>query len=188
MNAGELGQNAADLCAREHHRQPLGPLRTDGTVEALEFAAEDVAIQEQDAGQGLVLGRRRDLAAHGEIGQERDDFGGSHLVGVALVVEQDEATNPLYVGLFGPRAHVAQPDRLTHPIEEARRGGLRSGVGRCRLGRITGSARFASVARRVRAGGHRHRSVRQDRWGARPEASPDSLGSSSRSAFAAKRS
>jgi hypothetical protein len=55
VDARKLDEDGADFSAREHHRQSLGPPRADGAVESLEFAAEDVAVQEQDAGECLVL-------------------------------------------------------------------------------------------------------------------------------------
>jgi len=37
----------------------------------------------------------------GEVGEEGFDFGAAHFVGVALVVEQDEASDPIHVSVFG---------------------------------------------------------------------------------------
>ena len=50
----------------------------------------------------LVLGGGGDALVNGEVIEKLGNFFFTHLVGVALSVEEDEASNPIEVGLFGP--------------------------------------------------------------------------------------
>jgi hypothetical protein len=43
------------------------------------------------------------------VRQELPDLVGSHLGGVALLVEEDEASDPVTVGFFGAQAEVSHP-------------------------------------------------------------------------------
>jgi len=42
--------------------------------------------------------------------------GGAHLVGVALVVEENKAADPVNVGLFGADGIVLDPDGITDSV------------------------------------------------------------------------
>jgi hypothetical protein len=44
--------------------------------------------------EGLVLGGGGDLLLHREVGQKHLDFGGSHLLGMARVVEENVPFDP----------------------------------------------------------------------------------------------
>ncbi len=52
------------------------------------------------------------------MGQKRFDFGFAHLLGMPLVVKQDEAANPLYVGFFGSVGVVFESDDISHLIQQ----------------------------------------------------------------------
>jgi hypothetical protein len=58
-----------------------------------------VAIQENNGTERLVLGGGGDVFLNGEMAEK--GFWFSHLFGMALVMEQDKATNPFEVGLLG---------------------------------------------------------------------------------------
>jgi hypothetical protein len=66
---------------------------------------------------GVLIGSR-DLLIGSQVGKEGFDpstgsgqhFGGAHLYGMALVVEEDVAFNPIQVGLFGAVGIVPQGD------------------------------------------------------------------------------
>ena len=102
--AVELLEHGADLVAAEDDGQPLGALGTHDAVEPGKVDLQHVAVQEQEGAQGLVLGRGRDVAAHGQRGEEAGDLWGAHLGRVALAVEEDVALDPRDVGVFGPAA------------------------------------------------------------------------------------
>jgi hypothetical protein len=52
---------------------------------------QDVAVEEQERAQRLVLGGGGNLALDGEGAEEARDLGGAHLGGMALVVEEDSS-------------------------------------------------------------------------------------------------
>ena len=54
----------------------------------------------------------------GQVGEEGFDFGDTHLLGVAFVVEEDEAFDPANVCLFGADGVMLAADGITHLIEE----------------------------------------------------------------------
>ncbi len=58
-------------------------------------------VQEEDGGEGLVLGGGGDVALGGKMGEEGLNVGCAHFGRVAFVAEEDEAANPVYVGFFG---------------------------------------------------------------------------------------
>jgi hypothetical protein len=66
-----------------------------------EFALEDLLVKEEEAAQGLVLGGGGDVFVHCEVGKELSDFVFAHLVGMAFVVEEDVAPDPIDIGLLG---------------------------------------------------------------------------------------
>ena len=145
------------LLAREHQREAARELGARRLLQALELPAEDVAVEEHDRGEGLVLGPGADVAGHGEVREEHHDVGGAQLVRVAPAVKQHEAADPAQVGLLGPQAVVAAADRRPHALEKSRGGSRRGEWGR-RIG-----------LRRRRVGqGHAHLHVRgPGRGGAR---------------------
>ena len=55
---------------------------------------EDVAVEEEDVAESLVL-------VGCEVGEEGGDFFGTHVFGVAFVMEEDVAFDPIFVVLFG---------------------------------------------------------------------------------------
>jgi len=63
----EVLEHPSDFVASEHHRYPTRPLGADA-VELSEILVENVAIEEEQGAQGLVLGRCADLAPDGEVG------------------------------------------------------------------------------------------------------------------------
>ncbi len=66
----------------------------------------------------LVLGGGGDLAFDGEMAEERFNLGIGHFPGVPLVVEEDEAFDPIDVGVFGADAVVEDPGVLADLVEQ----------------------------------------------------------------------
>ena len=93
-----------NLGAGKHHRQPLGRLGRLDIVEPGQLDFEYFAIKEQQRTLGLVLGRGRDPASHGEMGQEFLYLGRPHVLGVALAKMPDKSFNPIHVSLLGANA------------------------------------------------------------------------------------
>ena len=54
----------------------------------------------------------------GQVGEEGFDFGDTHLLGVAFVVEEDEAFDPADVGLLGAVGIVFAAQCFSHAIQK----------------------------------------------------------------------
>lgn len=83
-----------------------------------------MAIEKQDSVEGLVLGVGGDVAFNCEVGEEGFDFGDTHFVGVTLVVEEDEAANPLNVGFFCAIGIVLEANGIADLVKELSRWAL----------------------------------------------------------------
>ena len=68
---------------------------------------EDITIEKEEGGEGLVFWGRGDVVVGGQVGQGGFDLGGAHFGGVALVVEEGVTANPVEVLLFGAVGIVA---------------------------------------------------------------------------------
>lgn len=77
-----------------------------------------MAVEEEDSGEGLILGGGGDILFDGEVGDEGLDFGGAHVFGVVFVVEEDVAFDPVFVGLFGAVGVVFETDGVGDLVEE----------------------------------------------------------------------
>jgi hypothetical protein len=53
-------------------------------------------------------------------GEKPRDFGLAQVARMPLLVEDDEATNPIEVSLFGSNAQVPHPDGIPHLVQKAR--------------------------------------------------------------------
>ena len=123
--AAEVGEHAADLLAREDDGEARGLARADEGRHLGEGLLEDVAVQEEERRERLVLGGGGDLAVGGEGGEEGVDLRLAQLVGVALAVEEDEALHPLDVRLLRAQRVVPRAEGRAQAVEEAGRwGGL----------------------------------------------------------------
>jgi hypothetical protein len=81
---------------------------------------ENVAVQKQDRGERLVLGRCCDAAFDRQVRKELRDLRGRHVRRVSFAVEQNEAPNPLEIGSFCSEAVVLSSDTVAHTIEQLR--------------------------------------------------------------------
>jgi len=122
----EPAEDRANLFGSQHDRNPPRLARSHETFELPDVAAEDVAAQEHERVQRLVLRGRSHLAVDREVIEEGRDLAGAHLVGVTLAVEQDEPASPVDVRLFRARAVVAKPDCPAYAIEQPRARGSRA--------------------------------------------------------------
>jgi hypothetical protein len=122
----------ADLVAGEDHGQALGAAGADG-VEGLEVEAQDVAIEEEQGGQGLVLGAGPDVALGGQVGEEGFDLGGAEggrmAEGGADLAEADVLFDPAEVALFGALGEAFDAGDLAGLVEELHGRFLRHGQG-----------------------------------------------------------
>jgi hypothetical protein len=121
VDAARLVQQLAHLAGREDDRQLPGRARGGHLVEPGELDAEYLAVEEQQRGTGLGLGRCGDVALVRQVAQEVGDLPSSELHGLTLPMEEDETPAPVDIGLLGAIGVVAKPDGLAKAIEKADR-------------------------------------------------------------------
>jgi hypothetical protein len=74
-----MRQRVSRFAGRQHGRQVAGLLRAHDAVEPRQLYLQHLLVEEQQRGQRLVLRRRRHLAVHGQVREERLDLGGRHV-------------------------------------------------------------------------------------------------------------
>lgn len=116
MHGGEQG---GDFAAIEHDREMFAWRSAHELVEPRQVDVQDLAVEEQEGGEGLVLRGRRAAFGDGEVGQEGSDLVGAELARVAHGVEADEAAEPVQVRVFGARAVAAETQRRGEAIGKA---------------------------------------------------------------------
>jgi hypothetical protein len=148
LDAGHLVQDRRDLAAGQDDGDAVGTLGVNNVRQPIDLPAQDLLVQEQQPGQGLILCRRGDAAIHRQHGQEGADLGLTQVVGMAFAVEENEPPDPGDVGLFRSWAHVPRPDCRADAIEKSRpRADQRRKSGADRRASGTGHGRLsASVA------------------------------------------
>jgi hypothetical protein len=98
-----------------------GRFGADNVVDPSRIAAEHVAVEEQERGQGLILRRGADAVLHRERIEELSNVDRAHRCRMALAVEHDEASDPTDAGLLGAGTVVTDAHRIAHPVEQAPR-------------------------------------------------------------------
>lgn len=116
-DAAEVVENAANFSRRQVGLDVVGFLGAEGG-DIAERLLEHLGIEEQQCGQGLILGAGRDFQVSNQVSQEGFHFGLAQVVGVAQFVKADEADVPLDIGLFGAVRVAAQADGGTELIGE----------------------------------------------------------------------
>ncbi len=101
MRAGHGSEDALGFVFGEDGGKALRAVSADGVNGVVQFFLEDFAIEEEDGGEGLVLGGGSDVFLDGEVGEEVLYFGRAHVFWVAFFVEEDVAGDPIDVGVFG---------------------------------------------------------------------------------------
>ena len=120
--AFEPAQHGPYLVPGQDDGQTLRALGADDLVHPREIDCQDLPVQEEQGAQRLVLRGRGDLPLDGEGAQEAGDFGRPHVGGVALVVEENVATDPRDVGLLGAAAVMSGADGCADAVEQSRLG------------------------------------------------------------------
>jgi hypothetical protein len=102
-----------------------GNLRRPGDaldlVHEIELSLEYLGVKKEQGAERLVLSGRSDMALDGKVGEERGDFLFSHGVGVAFIVEEDEATNPVEINGLSANAVMLDAQVPADAIEQFRR-------------------------------------------------------------------
>ena len=122
LDSGELSDELPRLVARQHDRQALRSAGAGRVGQRAKVDPQDLAVEEEERGERLILGRGGDAEVDGEGGEEGADRLRAELGRVALAVEEDVAADPAAVSLLGPRAVVADAQRRPHAVQQPRRG------------------------------------------------------------------
>jgi len=114
----EPGEERSDFTNVHHYGERLRTFRSNQIVEWTRIRVQDVAIEEDQGGEGLVLSRSADVSVGGERGEESGNLRRTHSVRMAFVVEEDESRDPRPIGLFGSWAEMTKSDRARNPVAE----------------------------------------------------------------------
>ena len=99
-----MGQDCLDLVLCQHDRQSLRLAGPHHSFDAVERQFQHVFVKEQHRRQSLVLRGRGHVCADREMRQETVDVALCQFARVRADVKQNEAANPVEVGLFGTAA------------------------------------------------------------------------------------
>jgi len=75
-------------------------------------------VQKQESIEGLVLGRRRDVFIHREVGEKGANRGCVQITRMSLSVKKNETLNPVAVGLFSSKAEMPEAGNIANLIEQ----------------------------------------------------------------------
>jgi hypothetical protein len=108
-----------DLSASQYDWEVLRALCALHALDPGQVLFQYFAIQEENGVQRLVLGRSGDIAADGEVSEERAEMLRAELAGMTFAMKEDVAANPVQIGLLGANAVVLDTDDVAHLIEQA---------------------------------------------------------------------
>lgn len=97
----EPAEQLPHLAARQDDGQSAWRADASHDGKGAEWSADDMFVQEEKGGEGLVLSGGADVVARGKDSKEGRDLPGAELGGMLHAVVCDEATGPEAVGLFG---------------------------------------------------------------------------------------
>ena len=79
---------------------------------------ENVPVEEENGAERLVLRGSGDILFGGQMGEKRLDFRRAHFTRVALVVEEDIAFDPFFIGLLGAIGIVFEANGIANLLED----------------------------------------------------------------------
>jgi hypothetical protein len=115
-----VGKHGARFCPGEDDREFGRAPDTLHSNDEIEFPIEDLLIEKKQGAQRLILGGSSHVSFNREVAEEGGDFGFAHFVGMPLSMKEDEASNPIDVGLFGAQAVMLYAQVPADAIQEAR--------------------------------------------------------------------
>lgn len=127
VNAVEVGYDSPDFLFGEDGRDAFTFLGAEGKEGGfVEGNLEDVAVEEEDGAEGLVLGGFGYFSFNDEVGDELVDFADGHLAGVdgdltaveVGVVIANVLADPVEVGFFGARGVLFEADVFAVLVEK----------------------------------------------------------------------
>ena len=117
----QAGQEPPHFLAGQDHGQTAVAVGAKG-VHVAEIEVEHVTVEEEEGGEGLILGTGRDAALHGEEGEEALDLLGAHRVGMAEAVgrfvEADVLFDPADVAALGFQGQAAEAGDMAHLVKQ----------------------------------------------------------------------
>ena len=121
VHARELSQDLLHLGPGQPRGQAFGLLRADGVeIQGIKFLAQHFAVEEQQRAERLSLRRSGDMLLGRQVYEESADFRHPHFTGVAFVMEENEAPNPLNVSFFGAEGIMFEAQRLPDQVQQFR--------------------------------------------------------------------
>ena len=122
----------------QHDREALWLFGPYDVPQLADVQVQHVTIEEHQRIERLVLRGGADMLLHGQHGKKLTNFRFSHLCRMAFPMKENEAFDPVHVGVFRPETVVAYADRRADVIQEPWRRGTERGQGFRRLGRNPG--------------------------------------------------
>jgi len=107
--------------AAQHQRQWLRALGARHVVQPRELGVVDIAVEEQDRRQRLVLGAGADVARGGQVRKEVLDVRRLQLPRVPAAVVPAQRDDPAPIGFLGARGIVLRTDARDECIAELER-------------------------------------------------------------------
>ena len=118
-----MGDDGVGFLPGEHDGQLGRPADSFHAGDVLQLLVEDLLVEKKERTKRLVLSGGGDMAVDGEMAEEGSDLFLAHLGGMALVVEEDVAADPVQVELLRAEAVVLYPQMPANAVEELRRSG-----------------------------------------------------------------
>lgn len=118
MIAGHLAEDGLDFVFGEDDRQMLRLFSPNNIRQRFQLLLQDFAVKKKNSAEGLALGRGGDVFVDGKVGEEGGNFGCAHVFGMALVMEEDEAFDPIVVSVFGAPGVMFKAHSIAELSEE----------------------------------------------------------------------
>lgn len=114
----EMSQDGSCFGFAEDDRDSSGTTNSLDTADKLKFAIEDMLVKKKKCTKGLVLSGGCHVEVKIEVAQKGGDLFFAHLLRVTLIVEENEAADPVDIGLFGANAVAFHAQVPTDTIQE----------------------------------------------------------------------
>ena len=112
----QMSENGASFGSRKDDGK-LGWAANPLDSDKFELPIEHLLEEKEERAQSLVLGGRGDVSLHRQISKEGSDLLLAHFVGVAFMMEEDEAADPIDVSLLGADAVMFDPQMPANAVE-----------------------------------------------------------------------
>lgn len=118
IRAPELIEDGPRFSSGKDDRDFRGTFYALNVVEKAESSPQNFLIEKKQRREGLVLSGSCDVFFYGQVGQEGGDLAFTHFSRVPFLVEEDEAPDPIEVGLFGAQTGVLDAQLPADAIEK----------------------------------------------------------------------